>query len=498
MRQSLRAALLAVGAAVELAAQEAGSASPPVHEATWTARDVRFGTGQVLPEVRLHYRTLGSLQRDAAGRARNAVLVLHGTGGTGAQFLQPQFAGELFGPGQPLDVGRYFVILPDSVGHGGSSKPSDGLRMRFPRYSYDDMVALQHRLVGEGLGVDHLRLVLGTSMGAMHAWIWGYAHPDFVDGLVPLAAAPTAIVARNRAWRKMLMDGIREDPAWRGGDYAEAPRIGLRSALRLLVLMGAAPIDWQHRLASRAAADAFVEEQLERRLAQLDANDMLYQFDASRDYDPSPHLEGIRAGVLAINSADDQINPPELGLMEALMPRVQRGRYVLIPASERSRGHSSHTWAALWVDHLIAFLAALPDAGDSTPAPAGLGSSGDAVVAQVERLERELIAAIGARDLAAYDALVAEDYVALRPGGDLSKAQVMNDYRAQALAYRGLAIEDVAVRVYGELAVVSARTLGSRIEGGRESPNRVRYLRVWARRGPAWRAVLQMAVPVGQ
>ena len=346
-------------AALATVGPRAEAAYPPPQEATWVARQVRFGTGEVLPEVRLHYRTLGAPVRDGAGVVRNAVLILHGTGGSGAQFLQPQFADQLFGPGQLLDATRYFLILPDALGHGGSSKPSDGLRLRFPRYTYADMVDLQHRLLTEELKVDHLRLVMGTSMGGMHTWMWGTQHPGFMDGLVPLAAVPTAIVGRNRIWRKMLMDGIRDDPAWSEGSYAQPPRVGLRSALRLLLLMGAAPLQWQKQEATRAAADAFLDEQLERRLPTVDANDMLYQFDSSREYDPSPLLERITAPLLAINSADDQINPPELGLMEALMPRVARGRYVLIPTSESTRGHGTHTWAALWRSHLEAFLATL-------------------------------------------------------------------------------------------------------------------------------------------
>ena len=346
---------LALGAA----ASARGAPLAP-REGTWTARDVRLAGGEVLPAARLHYRTLGAPVRDAAGVVRNAVLILHGTGGTGAQFLQPQFADQLFGPGQPLDAARHYIILPDALGHGGSSKPSDGLRLRFPRYTYDDLVALQHRLLTEGLGVNHLRLVLGTSMGGMHSWMWGYKHPDFMDGLVPLASVPTAIVGRNRVWRKMLMDAIRDDPAWAGGNYTQPPHVGLRSALRMLLIMGAAPVLWQKQYATRAAADAFVEEQLERRIATLDANDVLYHYDSSREYDPSPFLERIRVPVLAINSADDEINPPELGLMEALMPRVARGRYVLIPASEQTRGHGTHTWAALWRGHLEELLSQLP------------------------------------------------------------------------------------------------------------------------------------------
>jgi len=314
----------------------------------------------------------------------------------------------------------------------------------------------------------------------MQTWVWGYTHPEFMDGLVPLAAVPTAIVGRNRIWRKMLIDAIRDDPAWRAGDYQGEPRVGLRSALRLLVLMGAVPLQWQKLAPTRDVADAFLEEQLERRLPTVDANDLLYQFDASRDYDPSPHLERIEAPVLAINSADDQINPPELGLMEALMPRVRRRSYVLLPLSDRTRGHSTHTWAAVWREHLAAFLAG--------------GRVGAAQ--EVEAKERELVAAIGSKDLPAYDRLVADDYVALRASGHQTKAQVVEGYRTGALAYRGLDIEDVEVRLFGEVAVLSARTTGTRIENGQESENRVRYLRIWARRDGSWRAVVQMAIPV--
>jgi homoserine O-acetyltransferase len=487
MQTGLRAAAL-LAAALGTAHAATAASHPPPQEGTWIARDVRFASGEGLPEVRLHYRTLGSPVRDAQGVVRNAVLILHGTGGSGAQFLQPQFAEELFAPGQLLDATRYYVVLPDGIGHGQSSKPSDGLRMKFPRYTYADMVALQHRLLTEGLGVNHLRLVMGTSMGGMHTWVWGYTYPDFMDGLVPLASAPTAIVGRNRIWRKMLMDSIRDDPAWNDGNYTEPPRLGLRAAQRLLLLMGAAPLQWQRQSATREAADAFLKEQVDRRVPTSDADDMLYQFDASRDYDPSPRLDRITAPVLAINSADDQINPPDLGLMEALMPRVKQGRYVLIPASDRTRGHGTHTWAALWKEHLAGFL-------ESPGQPARVSAVASAAK-EVEDAERRLIAAISARDLAAYDTLVADDYVVLRPAGNQTKAQVMADYRASALEYRGLAIRDVEVRVFGETAVLSAWTEGTRVEKGRETANRVRYLRVWHRRDGAWRAVLQMATPV--
>jgi homoserine O-acetyltransferase len=335
------------------------AAYPAPAEGDWIARDVRFVSGETLAEARLHYRTLGTPVRDENGVVRNAVLILHGTGGSGAQFLQPQFGDELFGPGQLLDVTRYYLVLPDNIGHGKSTKPSDALRMRFPHYTYDDMVRLQHRLLTEGLGVNHLRLVMGTSMGGMHAWMWGYQYPDFADGIVPLASAPTAIVGRNRVWRQMLMQSIREDPAWKDGDYTEQPRQGLSAAFSLSAIMGAAPLNWHTLAPTREKADEFAATQVRNRLQTADANDMLYQFDASRDYDPSPHLERIAAPLLAINSADDQINPPELGLMERLMPRVKRGRYVLIPISEKTRGHSTHTWAALYREDLRKFLGEL-------------------------------------------------------------------------------------------------------------------------------------------
>ena len=333
---------------------------PAPVEATWVARAFSFGSGETLPEMKLHYRTIGTPQRDAQGRVRNAVLILHGTGGTGAGFLSPAFAGQLFGPGQLLDASRYFIVLPDGIGHGGSSKPSDGLHMKFPRYTYDDMVRAQHLLLTEGLKVDHLRLVLGTSMGAMHCWVWGEMYPDFVDGLVPLASAPTQIAGRNRIMRTMIKDAIRNDPAWKGGEYAAQPQLGLTGAVNILMMMTSAPLFWQAQAPTRDAADAWYAAQFKARYAAQDANDMLYQFDASRDYDPSPGLETITCPLLAINSADDVVNPPELGIMERLMPRVKKGTYVLIPTSADTRGHSTHSLPAIWGQHLKAFLASLP------------------------------------------------------------------------------------------------------------------------------------------
>ncbi len=357
---AIAAVVAGVGVAMIAGSGVASAAYPAPIEGTWIAQNVHFTSGEAMQEVRLHYRTIGTLQRDASGVARNAVLILHGTGGAGTQFLAPYFADELFGPGQLLDATKFFIILPDNIGHGKSSKPSDGPHMKFPHYGYDDMVPLQHRLLVEGLQVNHLHLVMGTSMGGMQTWMWGYKYPDFMDGLVPLASAPTQIAGRNRVWRKMLMDAIREDPAWQNGEYTSQPRLGLSSAIRLLILMGSAPLHWQTTLApTRDAADQFLATDVERRLKTTDANDTLYQFDSSRDYDPSPHLEHITAPLLAINSADDQINPPELRIVEQLITRVKHGKFVLIPISPQTRGHGTHTWAAVWHDQFAAFLATL-------------------------------------------------------------------------------------------------------------------------------------------
>lgn len=339
------------------------STVPAAVEGDFVARDFRFGSGETLPSLNVHYRTLGTPRRDASGVVRNAVMILHGTGGTGAAFLSRTFGGELFGPGQLLDAARYFIVMPDGIGHGKSSKPSDGLHARFPKYTYDDMVRAQHAMLVDGLKVGHLRLVLGTSMGAMHCWVWGEMYPDFVDGLVPLASAPTAIAGRNRVMRKMITDSITQDPAWQNGEYTEQPRQGLVGALNLLLMMTSSPLQWHKSGPTRDAADKWYEDQIKSRFASNDANDMLYQFNASRDYDPSPGLEKISAPLLAINSADDVVNPPELGLMEKLIVRVKRGRYILIPTSDQTRGHGTHSLPAVWGKHLADFMK------DLAPAP---------------------------------------------------------------------------------------------------------------------------------
>ncbi|HZT76264.1 MAG TPA: alpha/beta fold hydrolase [Vicinamibacterales bacterium] len=356
----MRTRHLAVTVVVLLAIASRSNAQPrafqtPV-EGDFVARNFRFASGETLPELRLHYRTLGTPKRDASGVVRNAVLILHGTGGTGAGFLSPTFGAQLFGDGQLLDASKYFIVLPDGIGHGKSSKPSDGLHARFPTYTYDDMVRSQHLLLTEALKVNHLRLVLGTSMGAMHCWVWGETYPDFVDGLVPLASVPTQIAGRNRVMRTMIMDSITKDPAYRNGDYTEEPHEGLVGAVNILMMMTSSPIGWHKSGPTRDAADAWYENQIKTRVAATDANDMLYQFNASRDYDPSPALEKITAHLLAINSADDVVNPPELGLMEPLIKRVTHGRYVLLPTTDQTRGHGTHSLPAIWGKYLEEFL----------------------------------------------------------------------------------------------------------------------------------------------
>ncbi len=324
-------------------------------EGEYVLRDFAFRDGSTLPELRMHYRTLGSVERDAQGHARNAVLILHGTTGSGRQFLRPEFAGELFGPGQLLDAGRYYLILVDNIGHGNSSKPSDGLHGRFPHYGYRDMIDAQFRLLTEGLKIDHLRLVMGTSMGGMHTWLWAEMHPEFMDALLPLASLPTQISGRNRVWRRMIIDAIRFDPEWKNGDYQAQPR-GLRMAAEVLFFMSSSPVQRQKEAPTLEQADRLLDKYVNSAMASMDANDVLYALESSSDYDPGPALEEIRAPLLAINFADDLINPPELGVLEREIKRVKRGTALVIPASDRTRGHGTHTLATVWKQHLADLL----------------------------------------------------------------------------------------------------------------------------------------------
>ena len=338
----LRLVLAAIFSASLLAADY-----PPPVEGDYVIKNFKFASGETLPELRIHYRTIGKPVNDAKGIVRNAVLITHGTTGSGAQFIRPDFAGELFGPGQPLDADKFFIVLPDGIGHGKSSKPSDGLHAKFPRYGYLDMVDAQYRLLTEGLGVNHARLVMGTSMGGMHTWLWGELHPDFMDALMPLASLPSQIAGRNRAWRRMVIDAIRNDPEWRGGDYTSQPQ-SLRVGAEMLWFMSSNPVVRQKDSPTLAKTDETLDKFVADYLKTGDANDMVYAIEASRDYDPAPGLEKIRVPLLAVNSADDLINPPELGILEAGMKRVPSGRLVIIPLSDQTRGHGSHTIASLW------------------------------------------------------------------------------------------------------------------------------------------------------
>jgi homoserine O-acetyltransferase len=318
-------------------------------------KNFTFTSGEVLPALRLHYRTLGKPDRDATGQVRNAVLIMHGTGGTGGQFESPSFAGELFVRGGLLDANRYFLIMPDALGFGQSSKPSDGLRARFPRYGYIDIVTAQYRLLTEGLGVNHLRLVMGASMGAMHTWLWGERYPDFMDALMPLASLPIQISGRNRVWRRVITDAIRNDPAWNGGDYSTQPP-SLRTALLMLFLVSGNPIIRQQMMPTLEESDRILDLVIANGMKVSDANDLLYGFEASRDYDPGPDLEKIRAPLFAVNSADDFIDPPELGILEREIKRVPQGRALMIPSGPNTQGHGSHTIAALWKHYLAELL----------------------------------------------------------------------------------------------------------------------------------------------
>jgi homoserine O-acetyltransferase len=340
---------------VLLAARLVSAQTPAIVEADHVLKDFRFASGETLPELRLHYRTVGTPQRDPSGKVRNAVLVLHGTGGTGGQFAGANFAGELFGPGQPLDASRYFVVMPDNIGHGRSSKPSDGLRAKFPRYGYEDMVRAQHLLLTEGLGVGRLRLVMGTSMGGMHTWLWGQRYPDAMDALMPLASLPDQISGRNRAWRRVAIDAIRRDPQWNGGEYTTQPG-GLRTVAQMLWLAGSNPVLRQKAAPTLADADRVLDEYVESYVKTGDANDVLYALESSRDYDPKPGLARIVAPLVAINSADDIINPPELGILEREIVRVKQGSAIVLPFGPQTVGHGTHTMAALWKHYLADLL----------------------------------------------------------------------------------------------------------------------------------------------
>jgi homoserine O-acetyltransferase len=342
---------------------QAAPASPEVAEAkSWPTRegdvvlkDFPFHDGETLPELKIHYTTLGSPHRNSAGAIDNAVMVLHGTGGSGKQFLRPQFADELYGSGQPLDIGKYWIILPDNIGHGKSSKPSDGLRMNFPKYDYADMVVAQHAML-QKLGVTQLWLVMGTSMGCMHSFMWGEMYPSFPKAIMPLACEPIEIAGLNRMWRQMLIDAIEADPAWNGGNYVSEPIQGLRTAESILVIAGSAPLYQQAQYPTREAATAYVRQAVTSGIKGLDANDMIYQFDSSRNYNPWPELEKVTAPLTWVNSADDFINPRNLPVPQQAVKRMKNAKFRLIPESAETHGHGTHTWAKFWKSDLSELL----------------------------------------------------------------------------------------------------------------------------------------------
>jgi homoserine O-acetyltransferase len=325
---------------------------PAPKEGTWIARDFKFHTGETMAELRLAYTTIGEPNGEP-------VLVLHGTTGSAASLLGPTFGGELFGKGQPLDASRYFIIIPDAIGHGKSAKPSDGLRAKFPRYNYDDMVEAQYRLVKEGLGIRHLRLVIGNSMGGMHTWLWGVKYPDYMDALVPMASQPSEMASRNWMLRRLMIETVRSDPEYSGGNYTAQPRSMKMASVFYAIATNGGTLALQKVAPTREAADKIVETRLAAPF-KADANDFVYQWDSSRDYNAAPGLERIKAALLAINAADDERNPPETGLMERELKRVNGGRLYLIPASEDTRGHATTGMARFWKQQLHDFLQAAP------------------------------------------------------------------------------------------------------------------------------------------
>ena len=319
-------------------------------------KDFQFSSGESLPSLRIRYQTFGQPRCDATGRTTNAVLIMHGTGGSSDQFLRDIFAGQLFNPGQPLDATEYFIILRDGIGHGKSTKPSDGLRSKFPHYGYRDMIKADHDMLTQGLSVNHLRLVMGTSMGGMHSWMWAGTYPDFIDAAMPLASLPTQIAGRNRMVRRAIIDSITEDPEYYGGYYEKQPVHGLKSALYCLTWMSSIPLQWQKDAPDRDAADEFLHTRINAAVSSTDANDLIYYVSASSDYDPRPLLDKITAPLLAINSADDQVNPPELGILEEEITKVPNGRAIVLPITDETQGHGTHTHAAQWKDELIKLL----------------------------------------------------------------------------------------------------------------------------------------------
>jgi len=335
---------------------QAQQSFPSPKEGDFIAKNFEFESGEKMPELRLHYATLGKPLRNAQGKVINAILVMHGTTGSSKDLLTERFSGHLFGPGQILDADKYFIVFTDAIGHGNSSKPSDGLHMRFPKYTYNDMVKAQYWLLTQGLEVNHLRLIMGTSMGAMHTWVWAYTYPDFMDALMPLASLPVEIAGRNRIIRKMAINHIEMDPEWKNGEYTQEPKLGLSGAISCLIFMSSSPLQMQKAAPTRELAEAMLDKMEARYLSLLDANNVIYAFDASRFYNPEPYLAKIKAPLLAINSADDQVNPPELGIMEKEIKKVEKGRFILLPITDQTSGHGTHSNPLVWGDYLKKFI----------------------------------------------------------------------------------------------------------------------------------------------
>jgi len=353
-----RLTLLALLATATAAANAQPTPSKwPTQDGAYDIANFHFKDGETIEKLHLHYITLGKPHRDAAGHTDNAILLLHGTGGNAHSLMNPVFSDVLFGPGEPFDITKYFLILPDDIGHGQSSKPSDGLHMKFPQYDYDDMVTSQHAMLLEGLHVDHLRLILGTSMGCMQSWVWGETFPTFMDALAPFACYPVELAGRNRMTRYLAIESIKHDPTWNNGDYTTQPLEGLRGAEAMLLVMGSSALQMQKNYPTRAQAEKYVDDYMARTLKTTDANDLIYYVNASRNYNPAPRLSTITAPVLWINSADDFINPPELGIPEKLVTQMPHAKFILIPISDATRGHGTHTAAAVWKQYLIDFLA---------------------------------------------------------------------------------------------------------------------------------------------
>jgi homoserine O-acetyltransferase len=330
---------------------------PTPIEGDYVIKNFEFESGEKLQDLNLHYTTLGKITKGKDGKVNNAVLIKHGTTGSGKGFLSSKFAGNLFGPGQLLDANKYFIILTDDIGHGNSSKPSDGLLMDFPKYTYDDMVRANYKLLTEHLNIDHLRLVMGTSMGGMQSWVWGYTYPDFMDAIMPLASLPAEIAGRNRMQRALIVKLIKMDPEWKNGEYSEQPKVGLTGAIGQLMFMVSSPLQWQKSAPTREEAEEMLDKLVDRYLSIMDANDMMYAFESSRFYNPAPHLSKIKAPLIAINSADDQVNPPELGLMEKEIKKVENGKFILLPITDETSGHGTHSNPMIWGEYLAELLA---------------------------------------------------------------------------------------------------------------------------------------------